>query len=617
MSVLHQPDLRGNGGDDEGDSYSDSGLSFPTWAPSEASGFPGDPTFSGDPGDDYRASQEILQKPTWGLGECSAGSWGDESHGSGGSDKGKGKFEGKGKDKGKGPGTGPMGAFGVLTANWGGAWAEPDLHAHMKKDLKSSACQFLVIQEAAPDMLEFLNADPAPVPASNGTARTPKKFIGVAGFDAGDTTMIFARASLVKGIRLLVYHRTADGPYTVSKSKGRLKTKSTKMAVSRIMIASAKMRFWENRGSGEDGFGDQDADEFRLANVHLHFRTAKRDLQGGGAAYKRFWDVLARHLAEFRPAVLCGDFNMALFAVVPELRARGFQINLAAWYCWQQEYEIKVRADSCGIFRLGPLSGVRLCYGISAFGKEEQPLHESCRMVMQTYYREEDHKEAKRPYPITNIPFMGQGFPLDSYHPRVPSRREQCVKWTFTPVLDESESAVAEVLRCAKDDRAMFPFGIDTSIGTESWKWPFLPVSRQKPADFERFDPQRVFFRRGAHMPLMIFVGGSGDVRRSSEAVARRAAKADARGWNYERRHGMASRTGAARGKGEGRQHTKGDDAHSVVSAASSGSRIGLGVFVPERRQWQGWQGANWNWSGSWEFSGEPWAGPRWWASRD
>ena len=414
--------------------------------------------------------------------------------------------------------------------------------------------------------------------------------------DAGDTTMICARASLVKGIRLLVYHRTVDGPYTVSKNRRKLKTKSKKMAVSRMMIASAKMRFWENRGSGEDGFVDQDADEFRLANVHLHYRTAKRDLQGGGEAYKRFWDMLARYLAEFRPAVLCGDFNMALFAVVPELRARGFQVNLAALYCWKNEYEEKVRADSCGIFRLGPHSGVRLCYGISAFGVEEHELPESCRMVMQTL-RTADNKEVKRPYPITNIDFMGQGYPLDSYIPKAADRKAQWVKWSFTPVLEESDPAVAEVLRCAKDVRAMFPFRPDTTIGAASWKWPVQPVSRQKPADFDKFDPNRQFFRRGAHMPLMIWVGGAGDVRRTSEALARRAANADKRGWNQERRQGMAIRTGAARGKGEGRQHTKGDDAHS---AASSGSRIGLGVFVPDRRQWQGWQGANWNWSGSW-----------------
>eukprot|EP00959_Pyramimonas_sp_CCMP1952_P228768 4783376-Pyramimonas_sp.AAC.1 len=48
---------------------------------------------------------------------------------------------------------------------------------------------------------------------------------------------------------------------------------------------------------------------------------------------------------------------MALFLVVPELRARGFQINMAAWYPWQQQHERFVRADSCGIFRIGPCEG--------------------------------------------------------------------------------------------------------------------------------------------------------------------------------------------------------------------------------------------------------------------
>ena len=91
------------------------------------------------------------------------------------------------------------------------------------------------------------------------------------------------------------------------------------------------MRFFRIRGGGGDGNEAEDLDELKIANVHMHFRTAKRELQGGGMAYKRFWDLLAIYMAEFRPAFLCGDFNMALFSVVPELRARGFHINLAAW----------------------------------------------------------------------------------------------------------------------------------------------------------------------------------------------------------------------------------------------------------------------------------------------
>ena len=134
------------------------------------------------------------------------------------------------------------------------------------------------------------------------------------------------------------------------------------------MIASLKMRYVRIRGRGVDGDDAEDLDEIRIANAHLHFRTAKRELQSGAAAYKRFWDLLAKYIAEFRPSLLCGDFNMALLAVIPELRARGFQVSLAAWYCWQNNLETHVRADSCAIFRIGPCQGIRMCFDASVFG---------------------------------------------------------------------------------------------------------------------------------------------------------------------------------------------------------------------------------------------------------
>ena len=69
-------------------------------------------------------------------------------------------------------------------------------------------------------------------------------------------------------------------------------------------------------------------DEISIVNVHLHIETSK-----GRLGYNKFWDELAKYLCIFRPRFLCGDFGTALFNVAPELRTRGFQINLAAWQC--------------------------------------------------------------------------------------------------------------------------------------------------------------------------------------------------------------------------------------------------------------------------------------------
>ena len=81
------------------------------------------------------------------------------------------------------------------------------------------------------------------------------------------------------------------------------------------MIASLNMKHGSTSGGGVDGAHAEDLDDINIANAHMHFRTAKRDLERGESAYKRCGDVLAQHMAEFRPIFLCGESNMALFVV--------------------------------------------------------------------------------------------------------------------------------------------------------------------------------------------------------------------------------------------------------------------------------------------------------------
>ena len=580
MPALELTRLHGNGASSGGPAGRDAddddpeSRGLPTYAPTDASGIPGD-------FDDMGPDTEILVAPQWSGTDCSVGVWTVGTHGGGDGVKGKG---GKGSSS-------HGGTFGVMTANWGGKWGDPDLHSHMQQDLKSSSCQFLLIQEASADLLDYAQQDPGAGEQEgakgrgDGAKRAPAKFIGVRGYEEGDSTMICGRASLVSGMRLLLFHRRKDGTYT-QKPKSKKKTapadRVLKTAISRIMIASAKMRFWKTRGSGAAGSDDQeDLDELTFANVHMNYKTAKKELHSGSEQYKRFWDTLARYLAQFRPRVLCGDFNMALFLVVPELRARGFQINLAAWYPWQAQHESAVRVDSCGIFLLGPCEGVRLCYGISAFGLEGPDLPENCSMVMETLRDEDGRETGKRPYPITEVPFLGQGYKLPSYHPQVPARRDKCVQWTFAPVFDQASPAVAAVLHSAKNEKDMFPFSVDSTTGSASWSWPATPPSKQKPVQFDKFDPHRQMFRRGAHMPLMIYVGGHADVRRTGEAVRRRKANADRRGWTYDRRQATIP---GGKGKGDGQR--KGAGAHGRGGGETHDDR-GKGGKWGRRDQYQ------------------------------
>ena len=156
----------------------------------------------------------------------------------------------------------------------------------------------------------------------------------------------------------------------------------------------------------------------------------------------------------------------------------------------------------------------------------------NCRMMMEIV-RDEDFKEVeRRRYAVPKYGLMGPGWPLVSYRPLEANRREQFVKWTMTPAFDALSPAVAGIIECATSDKRMFPFRVDTSIGSKSWTWPEGPMSEQKLASYEGFEE---LFNRGAHMPLMIYIGNSYDTRQTKDAVARRAENAARRGWDKDR----------------------------------------------------------------------------------
>ena len=154
---------------------------------------------------------------------------------------------------------------------------------------------------------------------------------------------------------------------------------------------------------------------------------------------------------------------MALFSVVPELRARGFEINLV-WYCWQNRLENDVRADSCGVLRIGPCQGIRMCFDASVFGLLSPPRPASCSMVMEILREKDGTEIEKRPYPVPKLSILGQGFPLSNYRPTKPTCREQFVQWTMTPAFDPRSPAVTGITARTRSDKAMFLFHADTSI---------------------------------------------------------------------------------------------------------------------------------------------------------
>ena len=241
------------------------------------------------------------------------------------------------------------GNYGLSTANWGGPWRE-QYHLHHFKELINNPCHILCLQEAD----ERLNIELAECPGANMLViRAP---------EPRDTLMMCARRSKVQRLRLEVFHRLCDGTYSQRLNRN---TTRTKYATSRIMVCIAKMKDFRLRGGGAHSNEDGNIDEIKIVNVHFSHVTSQGRLRKG---YNKFWDELAKYCAVFRPRLLCGEFGAALFNVAPQMRVRGFQINLAAWQGWRRCEDEGVMVGDSGIFRLGPCDAIQLCYHSNVFG---------------------------------------------------------------------------------------------------------------------------------------------------------------------------------------------------------------------------------------------------------
>ena len=101
-----------------------------------------------------------------------------------------------------------------------------------------------------------------------------------------------------------------------------------------------------------------ETDEIAVASAHLSLHCSKCAGVNARKEYKRFFDVLAHDIMDFKVRFLGIDASMALYMVVPELRARAVLISLAALFPWRKGDDPYARSDSLGLFVIGPLVGI-------------------------------------------------------------------------------------------------------------------------------------------------------------------------------------------------------------------------------------------------------------------
>jgi hypothetical protein len=248
--------------------------------------------------------------------------------------------------------------------------------------------------------------------------------------------------------------------------------------------------------------------------------------------------LLACYLLKYGVRLMAGDFNMSFLCVIAEMRARGFQINLAAWYPFYMTVQEEMMVDSCGMFVIGPWQGVRLIYDCSLFEIVAPYRTNNNSMVMEHITDEAGNFiEARRyeahQYTIADTEQV-QGYPLKSYMPKNKSQ-EALIRWTFDCVADQDEeSAFAEQKAAMKKIPHMYP-AANFNFGAASWNWPQMAICSQKLVRQDKFDPEETYFARGAHMPLMLFIGEKNKTRRSQASRVKRQANGAARGWDQTR----------------------------------------------------------------------------------
>ena len=249
--------------------------------------------------------------------------------------------------------------------NWGELPSQsqnPAQRRRMELQLRHCPCFLLCVAECSADMEGILRrpvaaaqvdasaaagASTSGIPSASAAAgakgetpllegRPEFEFVTIRGKERS-SLCVAARKHVCAGMDLLFWERLVDGTYKSKKN-------AAKVAYTRILIV--EVRF----DSSYAHFGSS----VTVCVVHLHRDTAKQNKNGKGfrAALDKWWPYLCDLLLKHGVDILCGDFNMSLTQVNPQLRDKGLVCDLASAYFWRG-LDGSPCLDSCGIFVLG------------------------------------------------------------------------------------------------------------------------------------------------------------------------------------------------------------------------------------------------------------------------
>ena len=206
------------------------------------------------------------------------------------------------------------------------------MRQHLEMVIKRNPAMIIGIAECQQEIEQLLQG-----PAVAGDKTAPKdslqhrdgyKYLTLRGQEES-SVLIGARTEIAHTIKQLYWERRYDGDYRVGRGKKRA-------AYSRILIAGVEL----DKNVGFLG-KNHNVLCMHMNNVLANGRWKKK--------LDKFWDWLSEKVKTFDVKVMMGDFNMSLFQVISELRSRGVEIDLGAWYPWKSPRGDPM-SDSCGIF---------------------------------------------------------------------------------------------------------------------------------------------------------------------------------------------------------------------------------------------------------------------------
>ena len=459
-----------------------------------------------------------------------------------------------------------IGVFGILQGNWGflGTESTAGKDTYFGEDIKSGPAMFVCLQESVLSVYTHLLS-----PGREGRKRTigssggegegweweerPSfEYMGFRGPESGSEgdLVIAARTSHVVNCRMRLYWKM--------QTQCNIPMRDGKIGNTRVMAVTFKMRNWflkglcASRGRGErhhrGGKANEPViyDELTLMTVHMHPTFAQGVTEGWEKEWANWWDKLAGYIVKFRVRILTGDFSMALFRVVPELRARQIPANMVASYMFTDSLNQR-RIDSTAIFIIGPLAGATSLFDASmALGMPDPGIEISGFKTKRFEAVKGEYGFGQRAWEIPRFASLGQGYLVSDYQPKDPlgkrkidgkpsptiKRVTQCIKWSYEPwVIQNNEVSHGTwssgrmdeiVMRSQTNWENMWSQKPKKGIGkgkpeegiSAVWDWPEFPYVKQKLVDEKRFtsnwDIEGVgLSTKGAHMPITIYTCGT------------------------------------------------------------------------------------------------------------